>query len=211
MLPHPLCDAIEAAPYSNDNANMTIAHVATTSWCCHIGIVATHVMRCNRGCTLQQPNLGRGNCTCCHHFLVLRHNPCCHTRYAWQYIVMQHTFVVASVPFAMTWTSCHCKVQQRLRRCISCCCHTYNRSKSLCCNAQVLQIQNAFCNAKQKKCCPKLYPRKRLQCLPTKKSVAISDIAAISGLLQHFLGVQTGSKFNIGSICRGGSITSCSY
>jgi hypothetical protein len=31
--------------------------------------------------------------------------------------------------------------------------------------------------------CPKLYPRKRLQCLPTKKSVAISAIATISGLL----------------------------
>jgi len=39
--------------------------------------------------------------------------------------------------------------------------------------------------------CPKLYPRKRLQRLPTKKSVAIFDIATISGLLQHFLGVET--------------------
>jgi len=44
--------------------------------------------------------------------------------------------------------------------------------------------------------CPKLYPRKHLQRLPTKKSVAISVIATISGLLQHFLGVETGSKFS---------------
>jgi ABC-type spermidine/putrescine transport system permease subunit II len=44
-----LCDAIEVAPYSNDNVNVAIAHVATTSWCCHIGLVATLVMRCNRG------------------------------------------------------------------------------------------------------------------------------------------------------------------
>jgi hypothetical protein len=44
--------------------------------------------------------------------------------------------------------------------------------------------------------CPKLYPRKRLQRLPTKKSVAIFAIATISGLLQHFLSVETGSKFS---------------
>jgi hypothetical protein len=46
--------------------------------------------------------------------------------------------------------------------------------------------------------CPKLYPRKRLQRLPTKKSVAISAIATILGLLQHFLCVETGSKFSSG-------------
>jgi hypothetical protein len=44
--------------------------------------------------------------------------------------------------------------------------------------------------------CPKLYPRKRLQRLPTKKSVAISTIATILGLLQHFSCVETGSKFS---------------
>jgi hypothetical protein len=47
-----------------------------------------------------------------------------------------------------------------------------------------------------KKRCPKLYPRKRLQRLPTKKSVVISAIATILGLLQHFLGVETWSKFS---------------
>jgi hypothetical protein len=30
-----------------------------------------------------------------------------------------------------------------------------------------------------------------------KKGVAISDIATFSCLLQHFLGVETGSKFSI--------------
>jgi hypothetical protein len=85
-------------------------------------------------CTLYQPNLGHGNYTCCHHFLVLQHNPCCHTRYAWQYIVLQHTFIVVGAPFPTTWATCHHKVQQRLGRCISCCCHTNNRSKTLCWN-----------------------------------------------------------------------------
>jgi hypothetical protein len=43
---------------------------------------------------------------------------------------------------------------------------------------------------------PKLYPCKRLQHLPTKKSVAISAIATISGLLQHFSIVEIGSNFS---------------
>ena len=34
---------------------------------------------------------------------------------------------------------------------------------------------------------------------PNEKSVAISDIATILGLLQHFSGVETGSKFSSGS------------
>ena len=34
---------------------------------------------------------------------------------------------------------------------------------------------------------------------PNEKSVAISDIATILGLLQHFSGIETGSKFSSGS------------
>jgi hypothetical protein len=34
-----------------------------------------------------------------------------------------------------------------------------------------------------------------------RKSVATSDIATISGLLQHFSGVETGSKFSSGPLC----------
>jgi hypothetical protein len=45
------------------------------------------------------------------------------------------------------------------------------------------------------RCCPKLYPCKLLQRFPTKK-VAISAIATILGLLQHFSGIATGSKIN---------------
>ena len=145
MLPHSLCDAIEAIPYSNQTLGMAIAHVATTSWCCDIILVATRVMRSN---TLS-----------------------CNT----------HSSLVA--PFATTWTSCHCKVQQRLRRCISCCCHTYNRSKSLCCNAYVLQIQNAFCNAKQKSIVQSFTHASACNASQRKK-LAICDIATISGLLQ---------------------------
>jgi hypothetical protein len=48
----------------------------------------------------------------------------------------------------------------------------------------------------QKKCCPKLYPRKRLQRLATKKSVAIYTIATILDILQHFSGVETASKIS---------------
>jgi hypothetical protein len=48
--------------------------------------------------------------------------------------------------------------------------------------------------------CPKLYPRKPLQRLPTKKNIAISAIATILGLLQHFSCVETGSKFSSASI-----------
>ena len=46
-LQHSLCDAIATAPYSNKTMGMAIAHVATTSWCCDIILVATHVMRGN--------------------------------------------------------------------------------------------------------------------------------------------------------------------
>jgi hypothetical protein len=37
-----------------------------------------------------------------------------------------------------------------------------------------------------------------------KKSVAISAIATILGLLQHFSGVETGSKFSSATIYKGG-------
>jgi len=75
----------------------------------------------------------------------------------------------------------------------------------------VLQIQNAFCNAKQKSVVQSFTQTRACNASQQKKSIAISDIATISGILQHFLGVETGAKFNIGSICRGGSITGCSY
>jgi len=54
---------------------------------------------------------------------------------------------------------------------------------------QRLGVANPKCILQRfpEKRCPKLYPRKRLQRLPTeKKSVAISAIATISGVLQHF-------------------------
>ena len=41
---HSLCDAIATAPYSNKTLGVAIAHVATTSWCCDIILVATHVI-----------------------------------------------------------------------------------------------------------------------------------------------------------------------
>jgi len=62
----------------------------------------------------------------------------------------------------------------------------------------------------QEKCCPKLYPRKRLQRLATKKSVAIYTIATILDILQHFLGVETASKISsaVTELCCGYRISS---
>jgi hypothetical protein len=60
----------------------------------------------------------------------------------------------------------------------------------------VLQIQNTFCNAKQKSVVQSFTYASAYNASQRKKSVAISDIATILGLLQHFLGVKTGSKFS---------------
>jgi hypothetical protein len=60
----------------------------------------------------------------------------------------------------------------------------------------VLQIQNTFCNAKQKSIVQSFTHASACNASQRKKSVAISDIATILGLLQHFSGVETGSKFS---------------
>jgi hypothetical protein len=60
----------------------------------------------------------------------------------------------------------------------------------------VLQIQKAFCNAKQKSIVQSFTHASACNASQLQKSVAISAIATILGLLQHFLGVETGSKFS---------------
>jgi hypothetical protein len=60
----------------------------------------------------------------------------------------------------------------------------------------VLQIQNAFCNAKHKSVVQSFTHANARNASQRQKSVAIFAIATILGLLQHFSGVETGSKFS---------------
>jgi hypothetical protein len=66
----------------------------------------------------------------------------------------------------------------------------------------VLQIKNAFCNAKQKSVVQSFTHASSCNASQRKKSVAISDIATILGLLQHFLGIEIGSKFSSEEDCQ---------
>jgi len=60
----------------------------------------------------------------------------------------------------------------------------------------VLQNQNTFCNASQKSVVQSFTHASACNASQQKKSVVISAIATILGLLQHFLGVETWSKFS---------------
>jgi hypothetical protein len=59
--------------------------------------------------------------------------------------------------------------------------------------------QKHICNAKQKSVVQS-FTHASTCTPPNKKSVVISNIATILGLLQHFLGVEIGSKFSSGMI-----------
>jgi hypothetical protein len=63
--------------YSNETLNVVITYIAIIFFSIVTLIsVAIAIAPCSN------LMLGVTNYTYCHHFLVLQHNPCCHTRYA---------------------------------------------------------------------------------------------------------------------------------